>query len=179
MEGLLDIDWRSMFVPTGSVLEVLIRGTIMYFGLFAMMRVFRRQAGAVGVADLLVVVILADAAQHGMAGEAKSVTEALILVAVIVGWDWLFDWLGFRSKIAAAVLEPEPLPLIEDGRVIRKNLEQEMISEDELLSQLRLQGVEDISDVKRCCLESNGKISVIRRDGETNQGNTNQDSAVH
>ena len=179
MERLLNIDWNSMFVPTGSILEVVIRGSIMYLGMFALLRVFRRQAGAVGMADLLVIVVIADAAQNGMAGESKSVTEAIALVAVIILWDWAFDWMGFRSKFAAKVLEPEPLQLIMDGRMIDKNLEKEMITHEELMSQLRQQGVEDVSEVKSACLESNGKFSVIRQDGQTNEGNINQDRAVH
>lgn len=179
MEKLLDIDWRSMFVPTGSVLEVILRGTIMYLGMFALLRVFRRQAGAIGMADLLVIVVIADAAQNGMAGDSRSVTEALILVGVIVAWDWIFDWLGFRSKFASKVLEPEPLVLIKNGRIIQKNLDQELITEEELMSQLRQQGIESISDVKRCCLESNGKFSIIRFDGESMEGNKNSDKPVN
>lgn len=179
MERLLNVDWHSMFVPTASVAEVAIRGTIMYLGLFALLRVFRRQSGAIGTADLLVIVVIADAAQNGMAGEAKSLTEALILVTVIVLWDWVFDWLGFRSKFAAKVLEPEPLVLIRNGRVIKENLEKEMITKDELRSQLRQHGIENISDVKSCRLESNGKFSIIRHDGGTNEGNKNQERAVH
>ncbi len=168
-----------MFVPTGSVLEVILRGTIMYLGMFALLRVFRRQAGAIGMADLLVIVVIADAAQNGMAGEAKSITEALILVAVIVAWDWIFDWLGFRSKSAAKVLDPEPLELIKNGRVVQENLDKEMITKEELVSQLRQQGIEQISDVKRCCLESNGKFSVIKFDGEPMEGNKNRDNPVN
>ncbi len=168
-----------MFVPTGSVLEVIFRGTIMYLGMFALLRVFRRQAGAIGMADLLVIVVIADAAQNGMAGEAKSITEALILVAVIVAWDWIFDWLGFRSKFAAKVLDPEPLELIKNGRVVQENLDKEMITKEELVSQLRQQGIEQISDVKRCCLESNGKFSVIKFDGEPMEGNKNRDNPVN
>jgi len=63
--------------------------------------------------------------------------------------------------------------------VIKDNLEKEMITKDELMAQLRQQGVEKIADVKSCCLESNGKFSIIRQDGETNGGNTNQERAVH
>ena len=58
----------------------------MYVGMFALLRIFRRQAGAVGIADLLVIVVIADAAQNGMAGESKSVTEALLLIATIILW---------------------------------------------------------------------------------------------
>ena len=54
-----------------------------------------------------------------------------------------------------------------------------MITKDELMAQLREQGFERISDVKSCRLEGNGKFSIIRQDGKTNEGNTNQESAVH
>ena len=114
-----------------------------------------------------------------MTGDAKSVTEAVVLVAVIVLRDWVFDWLGFRSQIVAKILDPEPLELVKNGRMIKKNMDREMITEDELMSQLRQQGAEDISEVKSCCLESNGKFSVIKFDPETNEGNKNEGRPVH
>lgn len=150
-----------MFVPTESILEVLIRGTIMYLGMFALLRVFRRQAGSVGIADLLVIVVIADAAQNGMAGESKSITEALILISTIVLWDWFFDWLGFRSPFWERILQPQPLLLIDNGRIIQKNLDKELIKEDDLLAQLREQGLSEVTSVKKCYLESNGHFSVL------------------
>ena len=150
-----------MFLPTESVAEVVIRGTIMYLGMFALLRVFRRQAGSVGIADLLVIVVIADAAQNGMAGDSRSITEALILITTIVLWDWLFDWLGFRSPFWERILQPPPLLMIDDGKVIKKHLDQEFIKEAELLSQLREQGIAEISRVKKCYLESNGHFSVL------------------
>src|SRR6187200_793393 len=129
------VDWQSMFVPTESVLEVVIRGTIMYLGMYFILRIFRRQSGSVGIADLLVIVVIADAAQNGMAGDSKSITEALILILTIVIWDWFFDWLGFRSVFWGRILQPEPLLMIHNGKLIKKNLDQEFINEDELLAQ--------------------------------------------
>lgn len=160
-----------MFTPQGSVLEPLVRGTIMYLAMFALLRIFRRQAGSLSIADLLLIVIIADAAQNGMAGEAKSVTEALLLIGTIVFWDFTLDWLGFRSTLFAKILEPEPLELVKNGRILRKNLAEEMITEDELMSQLRQQGIDDISSVKKVCLESNGEFSVIKNEPELKQGN--------
>jgi len=46
-----------------------------------------------------------------------------------------------------------------------------MITEDELLAQLREQGIDDPAKVEKCFLESNGKFSVIRKDGATIEGN--------
>lgn len=171
MDTLFQLDWQSMFVPQESILAVVIRGTIMYLGMFVLLRIFRRQAGSLSIADLLLIVIIADAAQNGMAGEAKSVTEAMLLIGVIIGWDYLLDWLGFKSELFSRVLEPRPVVLVKNGRIMRRNLEREMITEDELLSQLRQQGIDEVSDVKECCLESNGEFSVVKKSDEPNQGN--------
>lgn len=167
-----------MFVPTESVLEILLRGTIMYMGMFVLLRIFRRQAGTVGIADLLVVVVIADAAQNGMAGDSRSITEALLLISTIVVWDWAFDWMGYRSPLFERLISPKPLLLIKNGRVIGRNLRREMITEDELESQLRLQGIEDRKKVRECYLESNGRFSFLTEDDakEKKGGRRNDDS---
>ena len=166
MEKLFEIDWQAIFVPHNSILEMAVRGTIMYLGIFVLLRTFRRQAGSLSVADLIVIVIISDAAQNGMAGDSKSITEALVLIVVIILWDYAIDWLGFKSVLMSKVLEPQPLMLIKNGRMLRRNMDQEMITEEELLGQLRQQGIEDIEQVKKCFLESSGDFSVIRVDGE-------------
>ena len=168
-----------MFVPQSSILEMVVRGTLMYLGMFILLRVFRRQAGSVSIADLLLIVIIADAAQNGMAGEAKTITEALTLICVIIFWDYTLDWLGFRSRLMQRVLEPQPLVLIRNGRMQRRNMDQEMITEDELRGQLREQGIEDIVEVKECRLESNGEFSVIRVSGERKKGNRKSQKGVN
>ena len=64
-----DVDWAKVFGPDTPVLEIVVRGTVVYLALFVLIRVvFKRQPGAVGIADLLVVVLIADAAQNAMAG---------------------------------------------------------------------------------------------------------------
>ena len=179
MESLFNIDWRQMFVPEQSLLSMVIRGTIMYLAMFTLLRVFRRQAGSVSIADLLLIVIIADAAQNGMAGDAKSVTEAVVLIGVIIFWDYFIDWLGFKSEVLSRVLEPQPVLLVKNGRMNRRNMDKELITEDEIQTQLRQQGIEDISEVKRMCLESNGDFSIIKHSGKPKQrGNKNDQGAV-
>ena len=73
----LAIDWRQMFVPTTSLLELVVRGSLMYLLILAGFRMFRRDAGSLSVSDLLVVVLIADAAQNGMAGEYKSIRDSI------------------------------------------------------------------------------------------------------
>src|ERR1700749_2698388 len=96
MEALLRIDWNSVFVPTVSLLEIVLRGTLVYLLLFFLMRVLRREAGALGISDLLVVVLIADAAQNAMSSDYKSITEGAVLVGTIIFWDYSLDWLGYK-----------------------------------------------------------------------------------
>lgn len=164
MDSLFQIKWDEVFVPTVSLAEIVLRGTFIYLLLFFVLRVLRREAGALGISDLLVVVIIADAAQNAMSSDYKSVTEGAVLVGTIVAWDFFLDWLGYRFPAVQRLLRPAPLPLVRDGRIIRQNLRKEMITMDELMSQLREQGVESVEEVKRCYLEGDGHISVIKKD---------------
>jgi uncharacterized membrane protein YcaP (DUF421 family) len=159
-----EIDWQGALVPTMSYLELILRGSVMYLFILAVMRLFRREAGALSIADLLVIVLVADAAQDAMTGTYRSLPEGLVLVGTIFAWNYLLDWLGFRYRWAHRLLHPAPLLLVEDGRINRRNLRAELLTMEELLSHLREDGVEDVSEVRRCYLEPDGHLSVIRRE---------------
>jgi uncharacterized membrane protein YcaP (DUF421 family) len=162
MPSALSIDWHKLFVPSGSLVELVVRGSILYLAILALMRVLRREAGSIGTTDLLVVVLVADAAQNGMAGEYTSITEGLFLVAVIFGWDYALEWLSYRYPPIHRLIHPPALPLVRDGRLLLRNLRSEMLTVDDLKEQLREQGVEDIAQVKRAFLEGDGRMSVIK-----------------
>jgi uncharacterized membrane protein YcaP (DUF421 family) len=166
MHHILQIDWQAVLVPSMSLLELVLRGSVTYLLILAAFRVLRREAGALGTADLLVVVLVADAAQNAMSSQYNSLTEGAVLVGTIFAWNYLLDWLAYRSRWVYRLLHPSPLPLIEDGRVKRSSLRSEMLTLGDLKQQLREQGVEDIGQVKRCYLEPDGRLSVIRRDPE-------------
>lgn len=159
------MNWREVFVPTDSLLEVVVRGTIMYLALFFALRfLMKRQAGEVGIADILVIVLISEAAQNALVGEAKSVPEALLLVGTILFWSYALNWLSFRFPALSKLTGGSPLPLVEHGRPNRPNLRRALITEDELMGQLREQGVDDLAKVKLAQLEGDGKLSVVRRD---------------
>jgi uncharacterized membrane protein YcaP (DUF421 family) len=160
----MGLDWSELFGLSVSPVELILRGSAMYLFLFALFRVvIRRRVGAVGMADILVLVIIADAAQNGMSGDYRSISEGFILVATIVAWNVLIDWLTYRFSSLQKILEPPPLLLIEDGRVLWRHLRQEMVSEDELRSKLREHGVSDYGQVQKAYMESDGEISVLKK----------------
>jgi uncharacterized membrane protein YcaP (DUF421 family) len=174
----MNIDWTAMLVPEHSLLEIGIRGTIMYIVLFSILRFFmKRQSGVIGIADLLVIVLIADAAQNAMANEYKSIPEGVLLVLTIVFWNFAVDWLGYHIPLIQRFTRPPPLQLIKDGQLLRRNMRQEMITVEELMSQLRQQGIDDPAQVRKAFIEGDGRISIIRHDnGET--GGKNDDPRV-
>jgi uncharacterized membrane protein YcaP (DUF421 family) len=160
------MDWGEIFGLTVSPWEMIVRGTAMYLFLFLLFRVvIRRRVGAVGIGDILLLVIIADAAQNAMSGDYKSVSDGAILVATIVAWNVFTDWLTYLSPALQKLLEPPPLLLVDRGRMLRRHLRMEFVSEQELRSKLREHGVTDLAEVEKAYMESDGEVSVIKRKG--------------
>lgn len=156
------MDWTSLFGLSVSPLELFVRGSAIYWFLFLILRiVLRRDVGAIGAADVLLIVLIADASQNAMAGEYKSITDGFILIATIVGWNYLINWAAFHSPRIAALLEAPPLLLVQHGRILHRNMRKELITTEELMSKLREHGIEKVDRVKAARLESSGEVSVI------------------
>jgi uncharacterized membrane protein YcaP (DUF421 family) len=163
----MGIDWENLFVPQVPLLELFLRGTVMYIALLAVLRVLvRRHVGSMSLMDLLLMVLIADAAQNAMADEYHSITEGVVLCGTLIGWNYLFDWLAYRYPAFGKLLEASPLPVVRDGKLMRRNMHTEFITEDELLSQLRQLEIRDLAEVKIACVEPDGGISVERMNGE-------------
>lgn len=153
----------GLFAFDVSPLELVLRGTLVYWLLFLIFRfIMRRDVGAVGIADILLLVIIADASQNAMAGGYTTVGEGAVLVLTIIGWNWLLDWLSYRFALVRRFTEPRKLALVRRGVPLLRNLRREFITMDELRSKLREQGLESVAGVKAAYLEPDGQISVIR-----------------
>jgi uncharacterized membrane protein YcaP (DUF421 family) len=170
MPPFSDVPWSEVLSPTTPILEIFVRGTIVYLALFLLIRiVFKRQPGTVGISDLLVVVLIADASQSAMAPESSSVADGLLLVATIVFWSYTLDWLGYHVPALERIVHPPPLLLVENGQLLRGNMRKELVTKDELMTQLREQGVEDLAEVKRARIEGDGRISFVTHDKQERQ----------
>lgn len=177
---ILGFDIPAALIPDVSLFETVVRGIVMYLSIFVLLRVILRgRTSAVTVSDLLVLVLIADAAQNAMAAEYQTITNGVVLVATIVLSSFAMDWLAYRFAPIRRFVHPEHKPLVVDGRVLRRTLNEELMTEEELMTQLRLNGVEDASEVKAAYLEGNGEISVIKRSqGGESQGKGSKATAV-
>jgi uncharacterized membrane protein YcaP (DUF421 family) len=165
MHYWLGIDWYALFHLSLPAAEIIIRGTAIYWFLFLIFRfIVRRDMGSVGIADILILVIVADASQNAMAGDSHSISDGMVLVATLIAWNVLLNWLSFRFKSFRRFAEASSLCLIRDGRMLRRNMRREFIDDEELWAKLREQGITELQQVKQANLEADGVISVIKNE---------------
>ena len=164
-------DLGTLFAITVPPAELVVRGTVMYWFLFLLLRfVLRRDIGSIGIADVLLLVVIADAAQNAMSGGYESITDGMILVGTIAGWNWGLDLLAYRFSAVRRVLEAKPLELVRDGKLMRRNLRKEYITPEEIMAKLREHGIDRLEAVKVATMESDGEITVVQHDGQAQDG---------
>ncbi|MGY0067180.1 DUF421 domain-containing protein [Streptomyces sp. QTS137] len=164
-------DWNVLFLPSVPPLELFLRGTVTYLVLLAVMRVIgQRESGGLGVSDILLVVLVAQAVGPSLVGHSSALPDGLLVAVTLIFWSLVIDALAYRMPRLAGVVKARPRPLVEDGRLNHRAMRRELMTEEEVMAQLRLHGVSDLSDVTRAYLEPNGMISIIRGEERRTDG---------
>ena len=162
---LMPSDWQSVFAPDTPLLELLARGSALYFGILVLMRLMpRRTGGELATMDLIFILLIAEAAAHAL-GDYTSVTDGIVLIVLFMLWNYVINALSFHVRVVEWLVSTPPLQVIRDGRLLRRNMRREFLTEEELMSHLREQGIDDVSDVKAAYVESEGKVTAISRKG--------------
>jgi len=157
------MEWTRILAPATSPLELFVRGSILYLAILFLIRLMpRRTGGELALMDLLFVVLVADAAARAL-GDYQSLTDALFMVLVLMGWNYLLNVLSFRFRFVERLVSAPPLQIVRDGQLLLRNMRRELITKDELMDQLRQHGVESLDQVKAAYVESEGKLTVIHK----------------
>ncbi|MCY1224784.1 hypothetical protein D9M72_369570 [compost metagenome] len=142
--------------------QMVLRGTAIYWFLLVVFRfLLRRDVGSLGVADLLFVVLIADASSNAMQGDYKTIGDGLVLILTLVTWNYLLDWASYHSPGVWRFLAPRPEPLVRHGQIVHRTLRRELITKEELMAKLREKGIADLSEVRVARLEGDGELSVL------------------
>ena len=160
---LLSEDGLRFLVPETPLLELVARGSVLYFGILIITRLMpRRTGGELAMMDLIFVLLIAEAAAHAM-GEYSSVADGIVMIATLMGWNYLVTSLSYRVPFIERLVSSPPLQVIRDGELLRRNMRSEFLTEEELMSRLREDGINDVKEVKSAHIEGNGKISVVSK----------------
>ncbi len=160
-------DWSSVFEPDVPLLENIARGIVLYFFILLVFRFLpRRTAGELGAMDLVFVLLLTEAASHAL-GDYDSVGDGIIMFLVIILCNYLVNWLSYTFPLFENLFEHSPIQIVKEGRLHYRNMRKELITKDEFISHMRENGIENIEEIKSAHVESEGQISFIRYDKES------------
>ena len=143
-------------------MDIVIRAAFIFFFILLLTRVVgRRELSSMEPFDLILLVVIGDLVQQGVTQNDFSVVGAVLAITTMGMLTVLVSWVGWRWRVLRPVLEGEPIILLQDGDPIKRNLDRNRITVDELLAAAREQQVDDLDDVRWAVLETSGRISII------------------
>ncbi|MBQ8409495.1 MAG: DUF421 domain-containing protein [Clostridia bacterium] len=144
------------------MLNVFIRTVLIYLILTVVMRIMgKRQLGELDVGELVITILLSEIASLPITNPEKSIFDALIPIAILVSLEVLSSTLILKYPFAKRLLSSKPSVIIAHGKLDRKAMKRVRISIEELISQIRQNGIFDLEEVDYAILEENGKMSII------------------
>jgi uncharacterized membrane protein YcaP (DUF421 family) len=145
-------------------MDITLRALFLYvFVVFVMRVIGRRELSSLTAVDLVLLIVLGDAIQQGLTQDDYSVTGAVIAVATIAAIQVASSYLSFRSKRVRRVIEGDPIVVIQDGKLLEKNLKRERLTEDDVAEEMRMQQIGTFQEVQWAILETNGQISFVKK----------------
>ncbi|MFO0810924.1 MAG: DUF421 domain-containing protein [Gemmataceae bacterium] len=166
MSEWLRLDVRNVFSLHVPLLELAFRASVLYLAVcFVLRLVPKRHAGSLSPNDVVTLVMVGGVAASALAREPTSEAGVLVVIATVVGWNYALNWLGQRYPALRPLLQEPPTRLVHRGRVLADNLRRELVTEDDIRTQARKQGIAEDARIVEAYLEADGSISVVRWDG--------------
>ncbi len=156
----------EVFSLSKPLWEIVVRATVTYFVLVLLVRVIpKRNAGNISPNDILTLIVIGGMGTDAIMGGSESVGDILLMIGLVIAWGYVIDFLEYRFPALGRVFRDRQTLLIQDGKLLRRNMRREMITEEELIAVLRKEGIDDPSMARSACLEADGEISVVRKNG--------------
>lgn len=144
------------------MLVVLIRSVLLYLILIFTIRLMgKRQIGEMEPSEFVVALLIADLASVPMQDLGIPLLSGIIPILTVLCIELLLSVLTYHFIFIQKLFCGTPVILVENGKILPKNMKKTRITPDELSEQLREKGIWDLSTVKFAILETNGQISAL------------------
>jgi uncharacterized membrane protein YcaP (DUF421 family) len=158
-----------------GIVRVLVLGTLGYAALIVMLRLSRKRTLAqMNAFDFVYIVVMGELLAITIMDDHVSLSRGLVALALLIGLQALISWLTTRSPHIERLINGEPTLLFHRGRFLRDAMRAQRVTEDEILSAAREEGVADMGEVEAVVLETNGSFSVVH-DGKPERSPTLRD----
>ena len=113
--------------------------------------------------DLVLLILIGNAVQNGINGGDNSLTGAAIMATTLIALNYGVAFVTSRNRKVEKFVEGVPVVLARNGKIFDHVLRRELVSREDFREALRMNGVEDVSEVELALLETNGSISVVKK----------------
>src|SRR5215207_8520053 len=145
-------------------MDIVLRAVVAFLVILFLTRVVgRRELSTLEPFDLILLVTIGDLVQQGVTQNDFSVTGMFLAVATFAVLTVLFSYLPWRFQVLRPVLEGEPIILVEDGKVLERNLKGQRLTHEEIAAAARVQNIASLEQIRWGVLETNGQISFIKK----------------
>ena len=147
-------------------MDLVLRAVFMFAFVYALTRLIgRRELSSLEPFDLILLIVLGDAVQQGLTQDDYSVTGAFLVIGTFAVLQVFVSWISYRFPGSRLILEGEPLVIVQDGKVIDRNLKRERLTVEEIAEAARLEQIGSLDEVRWAVLETTGQISFIKESG--------------
>ncbi|MFZ2611793.1 MAG: DUF421 domain-containing protein [Raoultella planticola] len=157
-------DWHRMAldkVPVDFLAEVALRSVYTFVLVFIFLKITgRRGVRQMSLFEVLIILTLGSAAGDVAFYDDVPMLPVLVVFVTLALLYRLIMWLMGKSETLENLLEGKPIPVLEQGELAWKNLQAENMTEFEFFMELRINGVEQLGQVRLAILETNGQISL-------------------
>lgn len=144
------------------MLETVLRTLFFYFIIVMAYRIMgKREVGQLGIIDLIISILIAELVALGIEKIDQSIWMTLLPMIVLVLLEVGLGYLSVKSRKINKLFGGKPTIIISNGKIVYKNLINQRYTLDDLLLELRKQGIYSIEDVEYALLETNGDLSVF------------------
>ncbi len=148
------------------MLTVLIRTAVIYLALLAGLRLMgKRQMGELELNELVIAMLLSDTASIPLQDLDMPLHYGVVAVMTLLSMSLLFSFLSLKSLRFRTAFCGSPTLIIREGQLMQRAMRKNRFTVDELLGELRVQGVTDLTTVRYAILETNGQLSLLLEDG--------------
>ena len=134
----------------------------MYFFIIFVYRLMgKKEVGQLSIVDLIVSILIAELIALSIQEDEKSIFISVVPILVLVGVQIFISFITLKNDKIRSIIDGKPTIIIKNGKLNFTEMSKLRYSLDDLLTQLRLQGVKSIDKVKYAVLENNGNLSVF------------------
>ncbi len=162
--------WTDLVTLKVPISEKILRPILIYIFLVIMLRVFgKRELAQLNPFDLVVLLSLSNTVQNAIIGDDNSLVGGLIGAFSLLAMNYLVIRFLFKHRRLDQVIEGSPTTLIQNGKVVHKNLAKELLSVAELEAVVHRQGFANLSELNSCVLEPGGTFYLKSKSPSTDE----------